>query len=324
MMAFAQSHSGAQFVVSIIDSSGKILRESNQNNRRECYLDFESEYKIRLWNKSKRRAYAHVEIDGMDVLGGRRFILHPGEKFDLERHMVDGDLTKGKRFKFVSVEKGIQTGELQDPTSAENGKIRIRFEPEKEYPSLLYPQWGINQPIINTLRTEWICTNNSSSGVFPTQEVYGTVTQAAPSVQHSSTLEKSLLHNAVNNVSCAVNGGSATTFTDNSAAFMNAVCDAAPAQSAAGGTAEGSHSNQTFGTSQEFFVTENPVYMEIWLRGKVESKPNPFWNITWSKQPCFPPAPIVTYQGRLVEGIRDVQIGADGITFKIDPKMVGM
>src|SRR5271170_4418517 len=114
MMAWQKS-----FIVSILNNKNQVVREEAGDFSRVARVDFDSEYKIRIQNKTNRRAYARVEIDGMEVSPGRRFVMGPKEVVDLERFILDGDLSTGKRFKFMSLEKGAATGEIQDPTSAE-------------------------------------------------------------------------------------------------------------------------------------------------------------------------------------------------------------
>lgn len=120
MAAFVQPG----FVVAIIHD-GKIIREQKDNDQRTVHLPFGSEYLVRIWNKTDTRAYARVLIDGTEVLSGK-LILGPKEKVDLERFCIDGDLEKGKRFKFVEAGHG----DVQDPTSKDNGMLEVIFEQE--------------------------------------------------------------------------------------------------------------------------------------------------------------------------------------------------
>ena len=100
-----------KFVVSVL-VSGKPLRELNVQGKRTCTIPFGSEYKIRIKNRNNIRAMASLSIDGTDVLCGKRIILGPNETVDLERFVDDKD--SGSKFKFISLEQGEQTGEIQD------------------------------------------------------------------------------------------------------------------------------------------------------------------------------------------------------------------
>lgn len=119
------------YVVSIINSAGQPVREFNESNIRTCILPFDSEYKIRIKNlDSVYRAKARVFIDGMDISSSNgTFVLKPGESVDLER-FVDS-LNGGSKFKFISKEKGISTGEVSDPENPDLGKIKVMFYQER-------------------------------------------------------------------------------------------------------------------------------------------------------------------------------------------------
>lgn len=114
------------FVVAIIHN-GKIIREQNSDNERTVRIPFGSEYQIRIWNKTRARAFARVMIDGTEVVSGK-LILSAGEKMDLERFVIDGDMSKGSRFKFVEAGNSA----VQDPTAKENGELEVIFEPEDD------------------------------------------------------------------------------------------------------------------------------------------------------------------------------------------------
>lgn len=129
------------FVVSIIGSNGKVIRESNVNNQRVARLPFDSEYKIRIQNKNLTRAYAKVLIDGTEVHTGK-FILRGNSSVDLERFDLDGNLSSGRKFKFVP----LTNSDVQDPTSKENGILEVIFEEEFEstYKTLTsFPHAGV-------------------------------------------------------------------------------------------------------------------------------------------------------------------------------------
>lgn len=129
------------FVVSIIGSNGKVIRESNVNNQRVVRLPFDSEYKIRIQNKNLSRAYAKVLIDGTEVHTGK-FILRGNSSLDLERFDLDGNLSSGRKFKFVP----LTNSDVQDPTSKENGILEVIFEEEivSSYKTLTsFPNTGV-------------------------------------------------------------------------------------------------------------------------------------------------------------------------------------
>lgn len=114
------------FIVSVRDSSGQVLRESRD---REVFLPFYSNYSLRLKNNNNRKAIAKVLIDGTDVLGGNELVLEAYQTVNLERFCLDGNLGVGRKFEFVPA-KG--DSRVQDPTSHENGDVRVIFTLEKE------------------------------------------------------------------------------------------------------------------------------------------------------------------------------------------------
>ena len=115
------------FVVAIKNDSGQVLRESSDQ---EVFLPFGSEYTILLKNKNDRKAVAEIQIDGTNALGDRRIIIPAYGEAKVERFCIDGDLSAGRKLKFVSAE----SGEVQDPTSGENGIVQVKFWLEKPQP----------------------------------------------------------------------------------------------------------------------------------------------------------------------------------------------
>ena len=143
------------YVVSVLHQ-GRPVREFSENGERTVAVPFGAEYKLRLKNKSNQRCKAKVYIDGMDVnYDGGSFVLDAGQTLDLERFVED--LNSGNKFKFISVEEGKRTGEVQDPYSEDNGLIRVEFHPEK------IDQWYFhtwNQGILDLNQTGSITTNS--------------------------------------------------------------------------------------------------------------------------------------------------------------------
>lgn len=119
--------------ITAVKVNGRVLRESHGN----VYLPFDTEYSLLLKNKNSNRAIVSIFIDGTDVLGGEELILPGyGGEINLERFMIDGDLHSGRKFKFVSIDNP----EVADPTSSENGEIKIIFWPERQLLPFYYYQ----------------------------------------------------------------------------------------------------------------------------------------------------------------------------------------
>jgi len=116
------------FVLAVL-VNGQPLREmpSQYDRARMVYLPFNTEYSLRLKNNNYRRAVAKVWIDG--TLATQHGVVVPASgTLDLERFLVDGDLNSGRKFKFVRADHQ----DVQDPTSSENGLVKVEFELERE------------------------------------------------------------------------------------------------------------------------------------------------------------------------------------------------
>lgn len=107
-----------------IKCGGKVLRE----DKGDVFLKLDSEYSILIKNTRHKRCGVRVEIDGTSVLGEESLIVGAMSEVELERFVIDGDLNKGKKFKFVSPNHE----DVQDHTSKDIGKVKITFVEEKD------------------------------------------------------------------------------------------------------------------------------------------------------------------------------------------------
>jgi hypothetical protein len=230
----------SQLVASVIYNNQPV-RETNEGGRRTCYIPFGSEYQLKLKNTTGLRVLAKVSIDGTPIISGdRKFLLGGYGEFVVERFVTD--LTQGKKFKFISVEQGAATGEIQDPTSPLNGLIRVEFFKE----------------IIPTYTTAVNNTGGWHSG--PTTRS-GRGSSCGP--LRSASFGGSSAGGTVESnpsFSSVVNNVDAQNFH---------VGDSTPVDWSAGATAEGGHSAQGFYESHETFPTESvPVTIDIWMKGQ--------------------------------------------------------
>ena len=99
---------------------GKVLPEKDNS----VVMQFGSEYKIRLRNKSRNKSIADVFIDGDTAAKG--IILDPDSHVDLERFVKD--LNVGARFKLARL---TDPGVVQ-PGESQNGLVEVKFYPEKQ------------------------------------------------------------------------------------------------------------------------------------------------------------------------------------------------
>lgn len=116
-----------QFVVSV-KVGGRILRE---HDRDHVYLPFGSEYSILLKNMQNRKVSVSIKIDGNDVLDGHTLLINPKMTLELERFIVNGNLSTGPRFKFI--EKTEQISEHRGDR-IDDGIIEINYQFEVDQP----------------------------------------------------------------------------------------------------------------------------------------------------------------------------------------------
>lgn len=120
-----------------------IVKDSNKKNLREygdtVYIPFTEEYSLSLKDLESRKAVVSIKIDGVDVLGGQQMVLYPGIETSLERFMLDGNLNKGNKFKFIK-----KTQEISDfrGDRIDDGIIEIKFQFEKEKPITITSYFG--------------------------------------------------------------------------------------------------------------------------------------------------------------------------------------
>lgn len=252
-----------QFVLCVINQHGHIVRESNESNQRVARVPFGNEYKLRLINKTAWRAKAEVFIDGTQVHTGF-FILNSGETLDLERFMLDGDLSKGKRFKFVES----TSSEVQNPYEVKNGRISVKFYRER------IPFFGFLE------NQDWFKSSGGGTG-YPGQKwalnstTYGTIGTSIGVTSESGHTLTSQYSPPIAETNCAGKSGGATLRAAMLSA-SNVSQQVEVTQTAdAGATVEGSSSNQQFVQGSSFLCEATPVELSIQLKGIVPQKLEP-------------------------------------------------
>ncbi len=142
--------------IAVIKYRGKIMRETKGVVR----LPFGSEYSILLKNKDSRTAVAKIEVDGKDVMGGRRYIVPGNSTRELEGFM------KGLRVthKFRSIQKTKEIANFRGDR-IDDGMVRVEFwyEQKNEFvtPWLIYgdPDTTFGGNSGSNYRMDW--TNNT-------------------------------------------------------------------------------------------------------------------------------------------------------------------
>jgi hypothetical protein len=137
-------------LVASVKCKGKIMREQDDT----VFLPFGEEYSILLKNLNTQKAHIKVEIDGEIVIDG--LLLSPNESVDLERYVIDNDLSKGPRFKFIEKTEQI-SGYRGD--RIDDGMIRITYQfevvPEINPPIYRRYDWNYHNDV-------WYCDNSGS------------------------------------------------------------------------------------------------------------------------------------------------------------------
>lgn len=116
-----------QVVVTLVDNNKKPFRELNasvsgRGRKCEVYAPVDTEYKFLIKNNTDKRIKVDIDIDGSSVTAGGLI---------LEAHEVD------YIERFVNIDRkfktSLKTGEgVADPTSPENGIIKVRVKQEKK------------------------------------------------------------------------------------------------------------------------------------------------------------------------------------------------
>jgi hypothetical protein len=107
-------------LVASVKVGGKIMREQGET----VYLPFGSEYSFLLKNLNSRKAQVKIEIDGEEVTGGG-LLISPNQTVDLERFILQGNLDKGPKFKFIEKTEQISA---HRGDRIEDGIVRISYQ----------------------------------------------------------------------------------------------------------------------------------------------------------------------------------------------------
>lgn len=105
--------------VAALKVNGKILKEFGDT----VYIPFQSEYSILLKNlNSSQNVLISITIDGNEVVFG--LVLYPLQEIDLERSIINNNLTEGNKFKFIERTNSI---EEYRGIKLEDGLVQIKF-----------------------------------------------------------------------------------------------------------------------------------------------------------------------------------------------------
>lgn len=237
------------FVASIILKNSP-LREFKYSGKRTVKVPFGAEYVIRLKNKSKDPALVEVSIDGTDVLNGSELVLKAGQTVDLERFVENN--SSGKKFKYISLEEGSSTGEIDDPYRDENGLVRVTFHKAFHIPK-------------STLTVSHTFPSPSFCEAVVNHDYY---VKGGPSYVTNDITFKSkstLVGSALNSRGMASDSVATNSFFSSVAPLVSdAVSDL---DSDKGATVEGSDSDQSFSSTSEYHKLSLGAVVDIYMVG---------------------------------------------------------
>lgn len=144
--------------------NNRILREVKDT----VYVPFGSEYSILLKNLNTKRSILNIFVDGTNVVPGG-LVLNAGQEINLERSIVNGNLNKGNKFKFIE-----RTGQIEAHRGVklEDGLIRVEFQYEQTYQTPIYYPTIFREDPWNDYGRRWMETGTlRSSGATYTSNI---------------------------------------------------------------------------------------------------------------------------------------------------------
>jgi hypothetical protein len=256
---------------------GKILREDEEGN---VYIPFGSEFSLYFKNQESRDVSVKVEIDGTDVLDGDELCIRANSILNLERFIKNGDMTQGRRFRFIK-----KTEEISDfrGDKVDDGFIRVEYTFEKKKPEIThsYHHEHVYCKCIQPCR----CRSRRRrdiypSGIFRDDRVRENLNYSMDSITlgASSAQAKGVTRGAIPKSINMATSASVGDVYSGSSADGGATCqsfdsfDSAEIQSDEGITVAGSKSDQTFQNVTMGELEANSHTMILHLKGESKKK----------------------------------------------------
>lgn len=237
-----------KFVVAV-KVGGKILRESGDS----VAIPFGSEYTILVKNLHTVRAKFRISIDG-ESTDHAWFVAGPYASVEIERFSKDGDLTRGRRFKFIE-----RTNDIENHRGikADDGLIRVEYQIEQV-------------PVFSPISI----TGNWPNAIPNTPYNFGTYCNSS-GVTGSSVRSRSLQAlGSLTLTKSSTQGGDDFAFASEHGQNMatNQIANAQQAVNEIGITVAGSESTQRFVTVNDFPSGPSEAIV-IHLRGRINDVP---------------------------------------------------
>lgn len=250
------------YVVGIVDSDGVLVPKSDSNTVR---IPFDSDYGILLKNTTGAPCAITIEVDGTSIIGEDRIELDANSKVIVDRFCVDGELTKGKKLKFVTKD----SEEVQDPTSKSNGNVIVTFIPAKRPVPVVRPRGVVHYaandiPVVKGLSSRFDGQGIQGSRGVSSDPIIGS--SAAQSF--SACLGDFAMSNDVMDCSASYNDD-VDVFQDSE--WVKTAGGIKIPKSDIGATVEGKESDQVFEQGKKLDLEEdNKFVVSFNLRGEVE------------------------------------------------------
>lgn len=148
-------------IVTIVDSNRKTLKEYEsekipKGRKSKVFIPFDSEYQFLIKNNNDTRIKLDIEIDG-SLVTNEGLIISSFQTAYLERF-----LNSNEKFKFVKANNEA----VSDPTSVENGIIKVRVYKEIK-------PWSVHHPYILTTTYPRGLLDTTRYLVAPSSVMYG-------------------------------------------------------------------------------------------------------------------------------------------------------
>lgn len=230
-------------LVAAIKVNGQILREVGQS----VLIPFGSEYSVFLKNLNSVRVKVKVSIDGTDATGDTWLVVNPNSTLDLERFIANGNMSEGRRFKFIERTKAV---EQHRGTKVDDGLVRVEYRFERVRPVVNVPEYvpyEVPYPVPTPCPDPWYPRPPRPIS-YPRRPFYGSVKSASASSRSMRSL------------------GASSGRKSYSQEWQNTNCS-----TDMGITVQGSVSNQSF-VSVSDFPTDGSEVLVLQLRGIVAGK----------------------------------------------------
>lgn len=242
-------------LVAVIKIGNKILRE----NQGIVKVPFGSEYSIHLKNLENRKASVNITIDGTSILGENSLIVNPNSSINLERFIINNNLSIGPKFKFI--EKTEKISENRGDT-IDDGIIRIEYSFEFASNNILIRTNGeVHHHHHHTINPVWIRPNYfhptfGDNNIYCSQNLSNTNVGSGANTSYGSVRGS---ESSVKSANCCINNTNGLPLNN------------IPPQTNDGITVKGNESNQQFQSGFIGMLESCKHVITLQLKGTTDS-----------------------------------------------------